>query len=137
MTTQPTSNEIINAASVPSSITAVEHTSITNQQVRDIILGFLAQKDYTLPKHFERGYALAAPVTSFEEAIKSIQSSIRAHLIDRASKNEASYAQQVVVINKIFSNIENLMDLLVVNGVTTERNEMLVFILGNMLKCII
>jgi len=102
-----------------------------------LILSYLAQKDYTLPKYFERGYALSAPTRSFEETITTIQSNIRSHLIDKAAKNEQTYAQQALIIDKIFANVQNLMELLVSNGVIFERNELVVSLIGNLLKSLV
>lgn len=125
------------AATVPSSPTAVGQTTTSNQQVRDLILSYLAQKDYTLPKYFERGYALSAPTKSFEETIQAIQSNIRSHLIDRAAKNEETYAHQALIINKVFANVQNLMELLISNGVIFEKNELVVSLIGNLLKSLV
>lgn len=130
----PTSNELINAAVVPSSVTAVTPTVITNAQVKDVLLGYLAQKDYTLPKHFEQGYAMASPVRSFEETITGLQVGLRRHLINQAIKNEETYHHQAQIINKVFENIQNLMELLTIHGVKCESTELAVSLIGNLLK---
>jgi hypothetical protein len=135
-TMELTSSQLINAASVASSCTAVEPTNISSDQVKDMLLGYIAQKSYMLPKHFEQGYATASPLRSTEEVIMSVQSNLRKHLINRASKDENSYHQQALLINKIFENIENLMQLMIANGVTCESNELVVFLIGNLLKSI-
>ena len=132
-----TSNEIVNASVVPSSITASETSSITNTQVREVILGYLAQRDYTLPKHFEQGYSMASPVKSFEEAITSLQFNLRKHLLNRASKDESTYHHQALIINKVFENISNLMEVLMLNGVKYECNELIVSLIGNLLKSLV
>lgn len=128
-----TSNELLNATTVPSSITAVTPITITNNQVKDVLLGYLAQKDYTLPKHFEQGYAMASSVKSFEEAITSFQSNLRKHLINQSIKNEHTY-HHAQIINKIFENIQNLMELMIVNGIKYESPELIVSLIGNLLK---
>ena len=132
-----TSNELINASIVQSSITVPETSSITNVQVREFILSYLAQRDYTLPKHFEQGYSMASPVKSFEEAITSLQFNLRKHLLNRAAKDEATYHQQALIINKVFENINNLMELLMLNGVKYECNELVVSLIGNLLKSLV
>lgn len=132
-----TSNELLNAAVVPSSTTAVAPNIITNAQVKDTILAYLAQRDYTLPKYFEQGYANASPAASFEEAMRALQSNLRKHLINRAAKDEHTYHQHAQIINHIFDNIQNLMDLLMLSGVKYECNALIVSLIGNMLKSLV
>lgn len=133
---QLTSNELQNATPVASSFTETTPLTITNDQVKNMLLGYLAQKSYNLPKHFEQGYAMAIPLKNTEDVLTEMQSNLRKHLINRASKNEETYHQQALIINKIFENIENLLSLLTASGVRCDSTELVVSLLGNLLKTI-
>lgn len=131
-----TSKELANATLVPSSFTEPAPVTITADQVKDILIGFLAQKSYYLPKHLEQGFAMATPLNTTEDVLTCLQSNIRKHLVNRATKNEETYHQQALIINKIFENIDNLMSLLVTSGVKCESNELVASLIGNLLKSI-
>lgn len=132
-----TSNELINAVNVPSSITAADTRTITEQQIKDMLLSYLAQKDYTLPKFFERSHAMTSPAASFGDVVTSLHTSLRGYLMDVAVKNSDTYTNHALIINKIFENIKNLVEILAVNKITYDRNELVVTLLGNLLKSLI
>lgn len=107
---------------------------ITHDQLKSSIEEYFVCKDYSLLKHFTQGHALGVPAATSEDVMISMIKCVRAHFANQIRSDEANYHERLIIIDKIFDSIKNLIDVIAIHNIKVNKTELLATMIGNMLK---
>lgn len=120
------SQELLNATETPSSLTHTSPPSINIDFIKEQLRQYIILKNNDSIKPYDYGYLNRINTTSSGETLKSLFKIIRDLYID-TYKNEDT---KVLLIKKLFDNIINNLDCVIINGLDLKSNEINSLILG-------
>lgn len=125
------SQEMQNAENIRASLTSSSPKIYTVHELRDIITGILANKNYKLINTFEYGTLNIAPCTDEKQLFKMLFDSIKNHI---SANIESKDIDKLLITNKIFESITNLLDILAVQKITLTKDVIVAALLGILIK---
>jgi hypothetical protein len=131
------SEELINANTVPSSSIVSEQAVVTEQHIKDQLIEFFGRKNFVLIKSFEHEMSMTSTAINTAELLSSVLKCMRTHFLSLHINEETNYNQHVSTINKIFDVIVDLVELLNVSNIKSDKNKLAAALLGNIIKHII
>ena len=131
------SEELINANAVPSSSIVSELAVVTEQHIKDQLIEFFGRKNFVLIKSFEHEMSMTSTAINTTELLSSVLKCMRTHFLSLYTNEETNYNQHVSTINKIFDVMVDLVELLNVSNVKSDKSKLAASLLGNIIKHII
>lgn len=121
-----TSQELLNASETPSSLTHTSSPSINVDFIKEQLRQYVIIKNNDSIKPYDYGNLNRINSHSSGEVLKVLLKSVRDFYID-SYKNEDT---KVLLIKKLFDNIINNLDCVIINGIDLKSTEINSLILG-------
>lgn len=120
------SQELLNAKESPSSLTDTPSINIDINSIKEQLKKYILIKDINSIKSYDYGYLNTINTNSSGDSLKNLIKSIRDFYISSYKEDDT----KVLLIKKLFDNILNILDCVIINGIDLKSTEINALILG-------
>lgn len=124
------SQELLNANETPASLTSEAKMNVNIDLIKDELKKYVLIKNTNNIKSYDYGNLSKFNTNSSGESLKNLFKCIRDYYID-CYKNDDT---KILLIKKLFDNILNNLDCIVINGIDLRSDEINTLILGYLNK---